>query len=292
MNAENNVAPAPTMILHPPSTLIMGPAGTGKTTSIATALAAGLRVGLIATEPSAPNRVLDMCKKWNVDSSRFHWRNISPAMSDWDALMDAGSAVNTLSIKQLADMTTGIARKQGGQWIEVLKSCKNFVSERDGSVWGDVTEWGPDALFAIDGLTGLSHMARQLTVGLKPNPNPGEWGIMQQTILSLINKLASDCKCFFALISHIERENNEITGVANLTVSTLGAKLAPKLPPLFTNVVYAKRIEKNFYWSTADNGVDTKNGDLPIQADLPPSFIQIVNSYNDRMKKAAAPLAA
>lgn len=129
-------------------------------------------------------------------------------------------------------------------------------------------------------------MSRNLTVGLKPNPAPGEWGVMQSNILNLLRKLCSDCQCFFICIAHVERENNEVTGVQNLTVSTLGAKLAPKIPPLFTNVVYAKRIGTNFLWSTADSGVDTKNGDLPLSDQLQPSFEPIVTSYRNRLKSA------
>jgi hypothetical protein len=137
-------------------------------------------------------------------------------------------------------------------------------------------------MFAVDGLTGINTMSRALTVGLKPNPSPGEWGVMQGNILNLVRKLCADCKCFFTLIAHVERETNEITGGTNLTVSTLGAKLAPKLPPEFTNVVEARRVGTNFSWSTATAGVDTKAGDLPIQEGLSPDFAPIIAAYRAR----------
>lgn len=280
------------MILHPPSNLLIGPAGTGKTTSIVTLLESGLKVRMLATEPAAPNRVLEEAAKRNINAEGFDWHFVSPAVPQWDALIKSAEIVNAMSLKDIADMRTGIAKPDGKQWIELLRSIANFKSDRTGNDLGDATEWGPDTAFVIDGLTGLSTMSRNLTVGLKPNPAPGEWGVMQSNILTLFQKLCADCKSFFVCIAHVERENNELTGISQITVSTLGAKLAPKLPPLFTNVIYAKRVQNNFLWSTADSGVDTKSGDLPISDNLPPSFKPIIDSYRARLKAATPTVSA
>lgn len=277
------------MSLRPPSTLLIGPAGVGKTSSIKTLLAEGLNVAMLATESSAPNRVLEECKKASIDSSRFHWHFVPPSMPKWESLIKSAETVNTYDLKMMADMKGGIAKQDGTQFIEFVKSLASFPNDRNGSSLGDVTELDNSWAFVIDGLTGLSTMSRNLTVGLKPNPSPGEWGVMQSNILTLMQKLTADCKCFFVTIAHVEREANEITGLTNLTVSTLGAKLAPKLPPLFTNVVYAKRQGPNFMWSTADSGVDTKNGDLPLADNLPPSFKPIVDSFRARLKAVEQP---
>jgi hypothetical protein len=288
---------AQTMILNPPSNLLIGPAGTGKTWSIFTLLKCGLEVRMLATEHSAPNRVIEAVRK-NVPDlkqqeemlSRFDWKFISPAPPKWQALMDSADMINRLSLDDIAKQRTGVAKGDAKQWIELLNTCAEFHSDKDGQILGDVTEWGPDCAFVIDGLTGVNTMSRNLTVGLKPNPAPGEWGVMQGNILTLINKLASDCKCFFVCIAHVERETNEVTGISQVTVSTIGAKLAPKLPPLFTNVIYAVREKDQFRWSTAALGVDTKAGDLPILDNLPPDFTPIVESYRARVK-AATPAA-
>ena len=277
------------MRLHPPSTLLIGPAGTGKTTACCTLLEAGLKTFMLCTEPAAPNRVLEECKKRNIDSTHFQWQFVSPAVPAWDSLLKSAEIVNALSLKDIADMRGGIAKPDGKQWITLLKAIAEFKSDRDNKNYGDATEWENDTAFVIDGLTGISTMSRNLTVGLKPNPSPGEWGVMQSNILTLIQKLTADCKAFFVCIAHVERETNELSGLSNITVSTLGAKLAPKLPPLFTNVVYAKRIHTTFLWSTADTGVDTKSGDLPLSDSLPPTFKPIIESYRDRLK-AADPL--
>lgn len=274
--------------LYPSSTLLMGPGGTGKTTSIVTLLAKGLAVNMVATEPSAPNRVLEEAKRRGVDSSKFHWKFISPSPPAWSSLIDSANIVNTMALKDIANMNTGIAKSDGKQWIAFLQTLQNFVSDRDGQALGDCTSWGNKTALVLDGLSGINEMSRNLTVGLKPNPAPGEWGVMQSNILNLLRKLCADCTSYFVCIAHVERENNEITGVQSLTVSTLGAKLAPKLPPLFTNVIYAKRIGADFFWSTADTGVDTKNGDLPLSDKLPPSFAPIVDGYAARMASLSA----
>lgn len=278
------------MQLRPSSNLLIGPAGTGKTTAHVTFLEQGLKLRLLCTEPSAPARIIEEGKKRNVNLDLFDWRFVSPAVPAWDSLIKSAELVNALSLKDLADMRGGIAKPDGKQWLELLKSIADFRSDKTGKSLGDVTEWGTDCAFAMDGLTGISTMSRNLTVGLKPNPSPGEWGVMQSNILTLFQKLTADCKCIFSCIAHVERENNEITGLSNVTVSTLGAKLAPKLPPLFTNVIYAKRIGTDFLWSTADTGVDTKNGDLPLSDHLEPSFKPIVEAYRRRLE-AAAPTA-
>src|SRR5262245_17928307 len=267
------------MKLHPPSTLLIGPAGTGKTTSLVTLLESGLWLRMICTEPAAPNRVLEECRKRGIPDDKFDWYFVSPAVPAWDSLIKSAELVNALSLKDIADMRTGIAKPDGKQWITFLRAIADFKSDRSGKSLGDATEWGSNTAFALDGVTGISTMSRNLTVGLKPNPSPGEWGVMQHNILSLFQKLTADTRCFLCAIAHVERETSELTGLSNITVSTLGAKLAPKLPPLFTNVIYAKRQQNTFLWSTADTGVDTKSGDLPLSDSLPPTFKPIIESY-------------
>lgn len=274
------------MSLHPPSVALIGPAGTGKTTSLVTLVESGVNLRMLATEPTAPNRVLDEIIARKLDPEKFDWQFISPAVPSWDALIKSGTVVKELSLKEMADMK---ADKQGDAWIKLLHGIKNFKSDKTGKEWGDATEWDSNYAFAFDGLSGINQMSRNLTVGLKPNPSPGEWGIMQNNILSLLAKLTADCKCFFVLIAHVEREMDEIKGMQQITLSTLGSKLAPKLPPLFSNVIYAKRNGVEFLWSTAEPGVDTKPTDLPLNDKLSPSFAPIVESFRKRQKAAAQP---
>lgn len=271
-----------TSSLRPPSTLLLGPAGTGKTTAVVTLIEAGVHVFMLATEPSAPSRVTEEILRRKLSIDLFDWCLISPAISSWAGLRESAEKVNTMSLKDLADLRGGIAKSDGKQWIALLDACNNFVSARTGKAWGDIGKLSADCAFVLDGLTGVNEMSRALTVGLKPTPSPGEWGIMQGNILTLVTKLCSDLSCFFVCIAHVEREQNELTGLSSITVSTLGAKLAPKLPPKFTSVVLAKREGAKFSWSTAAPGVDTKPGDLQFGDDLPPSFSSLVESFRKR----------
>ena len=268
--------------LLPPSTLLMGVAGSGKTTSLTSFLKAGLSLRMVATEPTAPSRVLDECRKRGISASRFDWQIVSPSPPGWDALKKSAAIVGSMNLKDIANLSQGIAKPDTQQWMRFLNAISSFTSDRTGEVLGDATEWNDSTAFVIDGLTGVNFMSRALTIGLKPNPAPGEWGVMQNNILDVVRKLATDCRCYFVLIAHVERELNEITGGSNLTVSTLGAKLAPKIPPWFTSVVLAKKLEDKFFWSTAETGVETKNGDLPLSRELEPSFEPLIAAYQSR----------
>ena len=79
--------------LRPPTTLVIGPAGAGKTSSLVTLLQSGLHVRMLATEPTAPNRVLEEAKKRNIDSSRFDWNYVSPSPPNWSTLIEKARIV-------------------------------------------------------------------------------------------------------------------------------------------------------------------------------------------------------
>jgi hypothetical protein len=53
------------------------------------------------------------------------------------------------------------------------------------------------------------------------------------------------------MISHIEREIDEVLGGSKVMASTLGRKLAPKLPRYFSDVILAEKTGAKFSWSTA-----------------------------------------
>lgn len=114
-------------------------------------------------------------------------------------------------------------------------------------------------------------------------------------IADLLLKLTSDRKCFFVLTAHVEKETNELTGVNQIMTSTLGRKLAPKIPRFFSEVVYARRGGKPgepFTWATIDPAASLKNRGLPVSDKLAPDFKQVVDSYHSRLKNAGVPLPA
>jgi len=71
--------------------------------------------------------------------------------------------------------------------------------------------------------------------------------------------------------------------------STLGVKLAPKIPAMFSDVILTTRQGDKWSWDTANSMADLKTRNLPIKADLPPNFAAIVTKWYAR---AAASLRA
>jgi hypothetical protein len=79
---------------------------------------------------------------------------------------------------------------------------------------------------------------------------------------------------------------DEITGVQRVMTSTLGRKLAPKIPRFFSEVIYAQRGAPGglpFKWSTIDANADLKNRVLPVSSVLPPDFGPIIAGHKKRL---------
>ena len=137
-------------------------------------------------------------------------------------------------------------------------------------------------------------MSWMLTVGYKPAAHQGEYGVAMNFIEQLLLKLTSDRHAFFILNAHIEKEINELTGVSQIMASTLGRKLAPKIPRFFSEVVYSKRLMKDgqasFTWSTINSTAELKNRSLPISQNLQQDYGPIISAYRQR-KTLATPAA-
>jgi len=194
-----------------------------------------------------------------------------------------------MSYKDISELKSGIGKEQMKQYPKLLGNLENFHDDRTGKDFGDVTSWGSDRLLVVDSLSGLSLITLQHTVGFKPSPHQGEWGIAMSAVETLLLKISSDCKCFFLLTAHIEKEPDEITGMAKVAVSTLGRKLAPKIPRFFSEVIRARKdAAGKFLWSTQDSEADLKNRALPSGTNLPQDFSPIVKKYKERASRAAA----
>lgn len=248
--------------------LLLGTIGTGKTTSIRSLVDAGLEVFVLATEPGIHTILGD------IPPEKLHWKYITPAKTSWDTLLKNARMVNSYSMEQLQKMASP-TRAEYGQFYEVIEACNDFVCDRTGESFGDTEDFGPERAFVIDGLSGLSQMAMDLVCGAKPIKSLPEWLVAQDNLHRFISKLCSDLKCTFVLLSHVEREKDELTGGTFLTVSTLGQKLAPKLLKPFDEVVLAYKDGTDFRWSTTRSGVDLKSRTLPLSDEIEPGFEQL-----------------
>lgn len=250
---------------------LMGGSGHGKTHAIRTLADAGITPFILFTEQG-----MDRFGGPYTDLVRWHYER--PANVPWDVLAKTASNINTFSFKALKTMQDP-NRQNYDQFVKILESCNDFVDDRSGEHYGDISTWGTDRAFVIDSWTGVSKMAMQLTVGGKASPDPGEWGTAMSQLEDMIIGLCNRLHCHLVIIFHVEREMNEATGESLLMLSTLGRKLAPKLAPHFTDIVQAKRVGTNFTWTTIDPDVDTKARNLPWGKDLPADFSTVIEGW-------------
>lgn len=281
--------------LQPPATLLMGPPGCGKTTVLVTLALAGLDVFVVITEPNGVDSLLDAWEKHKAPIEKLHWATVSPTAAGWKAMGEMGRMINAMSYKDLSEMKQGIGKSEMKQFPQLLSLFENFKCERDGKEYGDVTSWDASRALVVDSLSGLNLIVMQHTVGFKPSPHQGEWGIAMNSLEMLLLKLTADCRCFFILTAHVDKEPNELTGGTTIYASALGRKLAPKIPRFFSEVILARRAADKFLWSTASNEADLKNRALPVGSELFPSFKPIVDAYKRRVAlstKAEPPAAS
>ena len=119
-------------------------------------------------------------------------------------------------------------------------------------------------------------------MGGKPVKSQADWGIAQDQIEKLIRQLTDGCRCHFVLTAHVEREVDQVFGGVKVTVSTLGRALAPKIPPMFSDVVLSYREGTKFFWSTANPQADLKARNLPIADGLAQDFKPIIEKWVSR----------
>lgn len=251
--------------------MLCGATGSGKTHAIRTLVEAGLEVFVLFTEPGM--EVLA-----DVPSDKLHWHYIPPASPDFADMITSAEKINTMSFEMLTKLPD-INKKKYHEFVDVLVCLSNFTDDRTGQTYGAVDDWDSSRVLVLDSLTGLSLMAMNLVTGSKPVKSLADWGVAIDNLERLLVKLCVDTKCHFVLISHLERETDEITGGTSLMASTLGRKLAPKLPRYFSDVIHVVRRADKFLWSTVTTNVDLKARNIKLADNLAPSFVPIIEAW-------------
>lgn len=252
--------------------LLIGPSGTGKTRSLRT-LAEHRKTLIIATEPGIENIMGKPSKEGDLHG-KAHWHYIPPAKADWSLMLDNAEKINKFSMDVLQKMQ-GMGKQDYQQFMELLNSCADFQCDVCGEHFGAIDDLDESFAVAVDGLSGVSIMGMNLVTGAKPIKTMPEWGVAMDNIENLVIKWTTGLRCSFVLTAHVEREVDEISGGTVKTVSTLGRKLAPKIPRFFDEVVLTVREGKTFSWSTAELNTDLKARVLPLGDGLRPDFGQI-----------------
>ena len=256
------------------NTMLCGATGTGKTHCIRTLVDAGLEVFVLFTEPGM--EVLS-----DIPPEKLHWKYIAPATPDFADMISSATKINTMSFEALTKLPD-INKRKYTEFIDVLTALSNFTDERTGKSYGAVDEWDQSRVLVLDSLSGLSIMAMNLVAGSKPVKSMADWGVAIDNLERLLTKLCVDTQCHFVLTAHLEREIDEVTGGTSLMASTLGRKLAPKLPRFFSDVIHVKRNADKFVWSTASSNVDLKARNLPIADNLEPSFASLIKAWKEK----------
>lgn len=261
--------------------LVEGETGTGKTYSLGTIADAGIPLFCLFTENGLESLAGYWTDKGRPIPPNVHWHVLPRPKGSFKVLADSATKVNTYSSESLHKMQDP-DRAKHNQFITLLTALSDFPDDRTGKKFGAVDEWGTDRVLAIDSLSGINPIAMSLVVGGKPVRSQQDWGIAQDQIEKLMRQLTDGCKCHFVMLSHIEREIDPIQGGTKITVATLGRALAPRIPPLFSDVILSYREGKDFLWSTANPQAALKSRNLAIADGIKPDFKQIFDKWQSR----------
>ena len=273
-----------------PCVLLLGEPGNGKTFSLGS-LAADPRIEkffYLFTDPGGDESLYDALQFYGAPIDKVHMHYVPPAAQDFTTLKDLANRVNTQTYEALANMKAGINKQDHRQMYHIIEHMADFKCDRTGEAFGAADEWPDTWAFAFDSLTGLNRIAREATVGAKPTLHQGEWGVAMSMEENFIRKVAADIKGPRVVIGHLDKNKDEITGRMMLQVSLLGNKLAPQIPHLFSDVVYCSRRDGDFKWSTNDSTMSLKTRNLEISDKLAPTFKQILDKREERVKYVLA----
>lgn len=260
--------------------IIEGPTGTGKTHSVGTLVDLGLHVHFMAFEAGSESLVGYYKDAGKPVPSNLHLTTVKSASASWSEMAESAKMVNILSYEALKK-SVDASRSKYDQFEKFLRGF-NDVTDDSGNRFGGVDSWGTDRALVIDGLTGLGNAVLKTVIGGKADRDQKDWGLAQNLLENFLRKLCDDCRCHFVLLAHVERETDPVLGGSKITVSTLGKALPPKIPPMFSDVVLAKRLGKEFFWDTEDPQADLKSRNLPISAKNPPNFKVIYDRWKSR----------
>lgn len=259
------------MSLPGTNSLLCGGTGTGKTHALRTLIDCGITPFILFTEPG-------MRTVSDIGCDKLHYCYVKPATVSFLDLEANAKKIATMSFQGLTKLEN-MDKAKYQQFMQVLHVAHNFKCDRCHKEFGDVSTWNTDRAIALDSLSGLSRMAMDLVVGAKPVKNQGDWGVAMDNLERLLNKFTDDTQCHYVLISHLAREKDEITGSIINMPSTLGQKLAPKIPLGFDDVIMCKKNGTTFTWSTSDANTELKNRNLPLGEKQEPSFVPLIESW-------------
>lgn len=259
--------------------LLEGPTGTGKTHSIGTLVETGIEVFYLAFESGTESLLGYFTDAKKEVPKNLHICTVRAAQAGWTEMADAARLVNVLSYQALTK-SVDANRAKYDQFEKFLRAF-NEVTDDLGNKYGCIDGWGSDKALVMDGMTGLGVAAMKACIGGQVDRDQKDWGLAQNLIENFLRKITDDLACHIVLLGHVERETDGL-GQSKITISTLGKALAPKIPPMFSDVILATRLGREFFWDTENAACDLKSRNLPIAAKNPPSFGPILAKWRSR----------
>jgi len=253
----------------------MGAGGSGKTYSLRTLVAAGITPFIVALDDQGMESISDL------KCPSLHWCAIGHGGRGWADLISEAKRLSSLQFDGIAKATDTQKYKQQ-RWIRVLEAYSNFKCDRCAKSFGPIDNWPTSRAIVTDHFTELCQASKEWAVGEKLVLHEGEWQVAQNNVENLVRNLYEVPRCWSIVLAHIDRETDLIQGGTKIMVHALGRKLAPKMNPLFSDVVLAVRQGKDFYWDCAAAETDLKTRNLPIESKLRPDFAQIVAKWKER----------
>lgn len=272
-----------------PKIILMGEPGSGKTDSIRTLIEAGLKVFVVFTEPGM-EVLLDARRgrKVYTCADGLHWRYHPVATPSWTDLALIAKLIHEFSYKQLTQQAP-LGREKYTAFMDSIATMSNLKCERCNQVFGPMDHLEPYNQWCIvqDSMSSLSLAALYSHIGNKPGIHEGEWGVCMGNLERLFNKFAYDVPSMMVMTAHIEQEPDS-TGTPRMMVSTLGKKLAPKVPRAWSDAILATREGGTFNWSTTDMGAFLKTRNFDFSNKIPPSFVPVVQQWHKRIRDEIA----
>jgi hypothetical protein len=263
--------------------LLEGPTGTGKTHAVGTLVdySPQLEVYFLALESGMESLIGYFTDRGKPIPPNLHWHRLGQPEGGFAALAKGAEEIGSVTQESL-HKKQDFERHKKNNYFKFLTILSNFTDQRTGQTFGPVDSWGPNRAIVIDGLTGMGNLAMSMVVGNKPVRSQADWGIAQDQVEKPLRILADGCPCHFILISHVEREVDQVMGGIKVTVSSLGRALPPKIPPMFSDVILSVRTGTVWTWSTANALCDLKTRNLPVAENIVPDFKQILDKWTSR----------
>jgi len=273
-----------------PKIILMGEPGSGKTDAIRTLIEAGLKVFVVFTEPGM-EVLLDARRGRKVYSCAdgLHWRYHPVATPSWSDLAVIAKLIHEFSYKQLTQQAP-LGREKYTAFMDSIATLGNLKCERCNTVFGPADHLEPYDEWCVvqDSMSSLSLAALYSHIGNKPGIHEGEWGICMGNLERLFNKFAYDIPSMMVMTAHTEAEPMSDGITMKTQVSTLGKKLAPKVPRAWSDCILSIREGGNFWWTTVDTNTFLKTRNFDFSNRIPPTFVPIVQQWHKRIRDEAA----